>query len=241
MDVTNNLPINNLTSSENRSAGAPSSSTGAEKGGETNSALGQQEFLHLLVAQMQNQDPLNPMDGTEFASQLAQFNSVEQLINLNQGLGMLQASQDAMSSSLSNSMAASLVGKQVKALSSQIWLGSGEEAAVNYRLNNSASSVEIVVRNSSGGEVRRETIEGVAAGDNLWRWDGRNGIGERMADGTYHIEVRAVNESGPVESLTFLEGVAQRVRYTGQGVFLNVNQVDVPIGDVEEVGERPTE
>src|SRR5690625_601492 len=126
MDVTNQLPVNPQSSAMDRSTGASSSSAKPEQGRETNSALGQQEFLHLLVAQMQNQDPLNPMDGTEFASQLAQFNSVEQLIHLNQGLGMLQASQDAMSSSLSNSMAASLAGKQVKALSNQLWLESGE-------------------------------------------------------------------------------------------------------------------
>src|SRR5690625_564242 len=185
MDVTNQLPVNPQSSAMDRSTGASSSSAKPEQGRETNSALGQQEFLHLLVAQMQNQDPLNPMDGTEFASQLAQFNSVEQLIHLNQGLGMLQASQDAMSSSLSNSMAASLAGKQVKALSNQLWLESGEGAEVNYRLNNSASSVEMVARNSSGSEVRREVIDGAAAGDNLWEWDGRNNIGERMADGTY--------------------------------------------------------
>jgi len=238
MDVTNQLPVNPQSSAMDRSTGASSSSAKPEQGRETNSALGQQEFLHLLVAQMQNQDPLNPMDGTEFASQLAQFNSVEQLIHLNQGLGMLQASQDAMSSSLSNSMAASLAGKQVKALSNQLWLESGEGTAVNYRLNNSASSVEMVVRNSSGSEVRREVIDGAAAGDNLWEWDGRNNIGERMADGTYLVEVRAVNEGGPVESLTYVEGVVRSVRYTGQGVYLNVNQLDVPIGDVEEVSEK---
>src|SRR5690625_2371676 len=88
MDVTNQLPVNPQSSAMDRSTGASSSSAKPEQGRETNSALGQQEFLHLLVAQMQNQDPLNPMDGTEFASQLAQFNSVEQLIHLNQGLGI---------------------------------------------------------------------------------------------------------------------------------------------------------
>ena len=60
-------------------------------------AMGQQEFLQLLVAQMKNQDPINPMDGTEFASQLAQFNSVEQLIGVNSALTDLQQSQNIMS------------------------------------------------------------------------------------------------------------------------------------------------
>ena len=82
-------------------------------------AMGQQEFLQLLVAQMKNQDPINPMDGTEFASQLAQFNSVEQLIGVNSALTDLQQSQNVMSAGLTNSMAASLTGKEVKALSNE--------------------------------------------------------------------------------------------------------------------------
>lgn len=202
-----------------------------------NSELGQQEFLHLLIAQMRHQDPINPMEGTEFASQLAQFNSVEQLINVNDGLGTLQESQDMMSSSLSNSMAASLTGKNVKALSDQVNLASGENADIQYKLNNSASEVEIVVRSESGSEVRSETLEGVASGDNSWAWDGKNNYGDRMADGNYTVEVNATSEGDEVESLVFVEGTANKVRYTGSGVLLSVNGIDVPIGDVEEVGE----
>ena len=95
--------------------------------------LGQQEFLQLLVAQLQNQDPVNPMDGAQFASQLAQFNSVEQLIGVNQGLNNLGISQDLMGASLTNSMAASLTGKEVRALSNQISLSSQENTEINYK------------------------------------------------------------------------------------------------------------
>lgn len=202
-----------------------------------NSELGQQEFLHLLIAQMRHQDPINPMDGTEFASQLAQFNSVEQLINVNDGLGALQYSQDMMSTSLTNSMAASLTGKNVKALSDQVHLASGESADIQYKLNNSASEVEIIVRSESGTEVRRETLEGVASGDNSWTWDGKNNYGDRMGDGNYTVEVHATSDDSDVESLVYVEGTANKVRYTGSGVLLSVNGIEVPIGDVEEVGE----
>ncbi len=201
-----------------------------------NNKLGQQQFLQLLVAQMRNQDPINPLDGTEFASQLAQFNSVEQLIDVNDGLKSLRNSQEMMSASLTNSMAASLTGKQVKALTNQVHLTSGEDVQVHYKLKNSAAKVEMIVRNETGSEVRREQLLGVSSGDNTWAWDGKNDGGVQMADGTYTIEVKASNEGGEVDSLVYTQGVATKVRYTGDGVYLFVNNIDIPIGDVEEVG-----
>lgn len=200
------------------------------------SELGQQEFLQLLVAQLQNQDPVNPMDGAEFAAQLADFNSVEQLISVNEGLSQLAISQDLMGASLTNSMAASLTGKEVRALSNEIALSSEGNASVNYKLNDSASQVEIVIRTESGAEIRRETLSGIPSGDNSWTWDGLDTNGERMGEGKYTVEVIAKNGENNVGALTFLEGFASKVRYTTQGVYLSVNGIDIPIGDVEEVG-----
>lgn len=207
----------------------------------SNSEMGQQEFLQLLVAQMRNQDPINPLDSKEFAAQLAQFNSVEQLINVNSGLSTLQRSQEMMSASLTNSMAASMTGKHVKALSSEIYLAPGGQSTVQYKLNNSATDVEIIIRNENGSEVRREKLSGVAGGDNQWMWDGRNDAGDRMADGNYYVEIQASNEGSKVGALTYIEGAVGKVRYTGSGVFLNVNGVNVSIGDVEEVSENSNE
>jgi len=207
----------------------------------SNSEMGQQEFLQLLVAQMRNQDPINPLDSKEFAAQLAQFNSVEQLISVNSGLSTLQGSQDMMSASLTNSMAASMTGKHVKALSSEVYLAPGGQSNIQYKLQNSASEVEIVIRNESGSEVRREKLSGVAGGDNQWSWDGRNDAGDRMADGNYHVEIQASNEGSKVNALTYVEGTVGKVRYTGSGVFLHVNGVNVSIGDVEEVAQNSNE
>jgi flagellar basal-body rod modification protein FlgD len=204
----------------------------------SNSEMGQQEFLQLLVAQMRNQDPINPLDSKEFAAQLAQFNSVEQLISVNSGLSTLQGSQEMMSASLTNSMAASMTGKHVKALSSEVYLAPGGQSNIQYKLNNSASEVEIVIRNESGSEVRREKLSGVAGGENQWSWDGRNDAGDRMADGNYYVEIQASNEGSKVDALTYVEGTVGKVRYTGSGVFLHVNGVNVSIGDVEEVAKN---
>lgn len=213
----------------------------SKKPGESKNELGQQQFLQLLVSQMRHQDPLNPLDGADFASQLAQFNSVEQLINVNNGLRVIQEGQDLMSASLTNSMAASLAGKEVKALSDEIHLATGGEAKITYDLYSSAEEVEIIIKTASGNEVRRETLLGMPGGNNEWMWDGRNDSGTRMADGDYIVEIRAKNGDSNVDTLVFTEGSVDKIRYTGKGVFLLVNNIEIPIGDVQEVGSRTVE
>lgn len=200
------------------------------------SEMGQQQFLQLLVAQMRNQDPINPVDGADFASQLAQFNSVEQLIDVNSGLKTLQSSQDIMSASLTNSMAATLTGKQVRALSNEVILDAEAGSDINFKLRSAAEDVEIVIRDSSGTEVRREALNSLPSGDSSWTWDGKNNSGERLGEGNYQVEVVAKNGDEQVNSLLFIEGVAEKVRFSGEGVFLSVNGIEIPIGDVEEVG-----
>ena len=209
-----------------------STTSSAEDGG----TLGQQEFLQLLVTQLQNQDPMNPQDGAEFASQLAQFNSVEQLIQVNSGLSDLQFSQDLMNASIANSMAASLTGKDVRALSDQIHLNSDGEAQVNFELYNSAADVEITIYTEGGAEVRKVNLANFPSGDNSWAWDGLDNNGDRLGEGTYTIEISASNGDDGVGVLTFLEGTADKVRYSSDGVYLSVNGIEVAIGDVEEVG-----
>lgn len=224
------MNVSNINSQTNALFGQQPTST---KG---NGDLGKQEFLQLLVAQMRNQDPINPLDGTQFATQLAQFNSVEQLINVNDGLNTLQGSQDLMSASLTNSLAASLTGKQVKALSNEIHINAEGGSDINFKLNNAAEEVEIIIKTEGGTEIRRETLEGLASGDNQWTWDGLNNAGSRAGEGNYIVEVVAKNGENQSNALVYTEGIASKVRYTPQGVFLSVNGIEVSIGDVEEVG-----
>src|SRR5699024_6505732 len=197
-----------------------------------NNKLGQEQFLQLLVAQMRNQDPINPMDGKEFASQLAQFNSVEQLIGVNKGLKSLRQSQEMMSAGMTNSMAASLTGKEVRALSNKVHLEPGKDTTINYELNNSAQKVDIVIKDASGTEVRKVSLKGLGSGDNSWMWNGKNNDGVRMADGNYTVDIQASNGDSTVKSRMFIEGIAKKVRFSGNGVKISIGNVEVPIGDV---------
>ncbi|MEX1137483.1 MAG: flagellar hook capping FlgD N-terminal domain-containing protein [Balneolales bacterium] len=198
--------------------------------------MGKEEFLQLLIAQMRHQDPLNPMEGTEFASQLAQFNSVEQLINVNGGIANLAAAQDMMSTGLNNSLAATLTGKSVTVMSNQIGFDGSDASEMKFRLNNLASEINIEVRDASGSVVRTETLENYGAGDHSWSWDGKTSAGQTVPEGTYSFEIAAKNEDDEVSVLSFIEGTAERVRFTGEGVKLLVNGVLLPLEDVEQIG-----
>ena len=201
-----------------------------------NSQLGKDGFLQLLVAQMRNQDPINPMDGKEFASQLAQFNSVEQLINLNKGMAGLAQSQEMMSQGLSNTMAASLTGKSIRAVSDRINVNAGEENTINYKLGNTATEATIKIKDSAGNVVRTEKLENLGSGSHKWTWDGKSDAGSRVPDGEYSVEIEAKNGDDSVGALTYQQGIAEKIRYTENGVRLIVNGVAIPLGNVEEIG-----
>jgi flagellar basal-body rod modification protein FlgD len=204
--------------------------------GKGNAALGKDEFLKLLITQLQYQDPLNPMEGTEFATQLAQFNSVEQLINLNDGVNGLANAQNVMSAGLNNSLASSLTGKTARVLSNTIYTDGNSEQVIHLRLRDLATETEIIVRDANGNAIRTETLSNLGRGDHSWTWDGKSDAGMRAPEGEYSIEVASTNGDDNVNTLTFIEGLVEKVRFTSQGVELLVNGVRLPLGDVEEIG-----
>lgn len=146
-------------------------------------------FLKLLVAQLKNQDPLNPLDGTQFTGQIAQFSALEQQINTNTKLSALLEQRDYGQQALANSY----LGKVV--------LGPGDTVAMNgttefgYTLEGRASSVNISIYNSSGTLVR-SVVGDVEDGNHIVTWDGKDDAGNTLATGNYLVKVKAVNSEG---------------------------------------------
>lgn len=223
------MDISNILSSTQNSQAKANSKAGKNQ-------MGKEGFLQLLVAQMRNQDPTNPMDGTQFASQLAQFNSVEQLINLNKGMAGLAQSQEMMSQGLSNTMAASLTGKSIRAVSDRVHVEAGEESTINFKLGNTATKATIEITDAAGNVVRTEELKNLGSGNHKWTWDGKSDGGNSVPEGEYSIKIEAKSGDENVAALTYQEGIAEKVRYTENGVRLIVNGVAIPLGNVEEIG-----
>lgn len=152
--------------------------------------LGKQDFLTLLVAQLQNQDPLNPSDPTEFTAQLAQFSSLEQLFNLNKSMDNLVTS-NANSDKLST---LNTIGKEVVYQDGSFDF-TGEPVKLGYKLDGQASEVTLALQ-LDGATVA--TLKGVdlAEGNHFLTWDGMTDSGQAAAHGNYKIVIQAKAAEG---------------------------------------------
>ena len=213
-------------SSANTNANTQSASTTAIKG------LSQDDFLKLLLTQLQAQDPLKPLDNQEFAAQLATFNSLDQLININKKLEATQGQQ----SQLSQLQATTLIGKEVQAKGDRVSLSAGQDAELHYQLGANAGRVVVNIKDDTGRLVRALTVGGQQAGKHSITWDGKDTGGRALGAGTYTFEVKALDNAGnPVETSTFIQGVVTGMTMTGSEPYLEVNGVEIPVSAVTSV------
>jgi flagellar basal-body rod modification protein FlgD len=208
----------------------------ASTGGKT---LGKQDFLKLLVTQISNQDPLNPMDNTEFVAQLAQFSDLEQSITANDHLTNLENAQ----TSLNNAQVANLVGKTITANGGSVALGGGQPVNLAYKNDDAAADVTVTVKDAAGNTVRTMDIGAQPAGSHTAIWDGKNDGGTTQPDGTYTITVSAKDASGKaVDTSTQVTGVVTSVTFASGSARLvigDTGQVVAP-ADVITIGDTPT-
>lgn len=199
-------------------------------------SMGKEDFLKLMLAQLQNQDPLNPMEGTEFASQLAEFTSLEQLINLNDAMDTSINADYFLSQSINNTLAATLIGKEVKLDGSSFKNDGDENVTLGYNLSNKANSVTVKIYNEAGVLVK--TIENAPknSGDNKLIWDFTDNEGNSVPEGNYTFKVEAADaESNPISNSTFVLGKIEGVKYTSEGTMLVVNGAEYYISDILEI------
>lgn len=172
-------------------------------------ALGRDQFLRLLVAQLQHQDPLNPMEGTDFTAQLAQFSSLEQLFAVNESLTGIQEALSVQE----NSDLLDFIGKTVKAEDNTILVKDGSVVSGSYTLEDRAD-VTVVVYDSDGYEVRKLYPGWQDTGEYDVDWDGRDNSGEMAEDGMYTFEVTAKDDAGHYVTVnTYVSGEVTGVTY----------------------------
>ncbi len=194
--------------------------------------LDKDDFLNLLVTQLQHQDPLNPTDSVEFTAQLAQFSSLEQLGNVNDNLSDLKNFQ----ASLNNSQAVSLIGKAITADGNAIELGDRGSTACHFELDDDAATVTVSIYDATGKYIAKIEDEKLAAGKHSLSWDGTDSKGNRMAPGEYSFELQAEDAADqPVRATTLFRGIVDRVVFENNTSFLSSGNQKVALGDVIEV------
>ena len=215
--------INSLTSA---AASAKSTASQATKD-VTGFAKDFDSFLVLLTSQLKNQDPLSPMDATQFTTQLVQFTGVEQQIKQNKNLESLIGMQE----NLQLASASNYIGRTVDAGGKSVLLNGGQ-ASISYQLDAPGKEVSVAIKNAAGETVRNLT--GVAtAGLQTISWGGRSDGGTRLADGKYEFVVNAKDLRGQAMNVkTGYSGVVDGFDLTGNGIVLRAGTVRIPISDV---------
>jgi flagellar basal-body rod modification protein FlgD len=223
-----------MSTSTVQQSSAASSALAAATG--TSSILGKDDFLKLLVQQLEHQDPLDPMKGTEFAAQLAQFSSVEQLANINTNLQSSLNANAVMTQSINNAMATNFIGKEVRANTDTIGYSGSGSAKLGYTLSSEATSVTAQILDSSGNIVR--TVHGLSttSGDHEFEWDGMDDMGKQLAAGTYTLKVVAADANQKViDSSTYVFGKVQSVRYKSTGTVFVIGDQEVLLANITEI------
>lgn len=197
--------------------------------------LGKQDFLNLLVSQMRNQDPLDPMKGTEFAAQLAQFSSLEQLTNLNESMTASLDANAILAQSINNGLSATFIGKEVRANTVTFrYTGSGD-VKLGYELPMDAGSVKVRIYDANGKLVK--TIDGdTEKGINTLTWDGGLVKDEMAPAGTYTFSVEAKDTAGNVLTAPqYVFGTVSGVRFKSDGTVFVVDGMEISLGDILEI------
>lgn len=184
----------------------------------------QERFLTLLIAQLQNQDPLNPMDNDKITSQVAQLSTVTGINQLNQTLLALSGQLD-----VSQSMqAANLIGKEILVPGTAIRVGTGEHGTqvtpFGMELLSPANGVKVTILDGAGKAVRTiELKEPLAAGVHSLEWDGKDNTGVTVPDGRYSVQVTAYDASeAPVSVGALTSGRVSSVSHSANGVALDL-------------------
>ncbi len=232
--VTSTTSGTTSTTSTAAASSASSSSVASATGQNALASLSSNfnDFLNLLMTQVQNQDPTSPMDSQSFTTELVQFSGVEQQITTNSNLGQLiQLTQgsDIMQSS-------SLVGKTVSGTATQIPLQNGS-GSISFTTT-ASEPVSIAVTDASGHAIKSVTAQS-AAGANTWTWDGTNNSGATEPNGAYNIAVTTTSASGASSSVPFdVVGTATGIaRGTGaSGVNVELGPVGMDMGSVQSLG-----
>ncbi len=202
--------------------------TSALSGSETD--LGKDDFLLLMIEQLKNQDPMDPADATEFTAQLAQYSSLEQLFNINDNLD----SMGSTSGEVQRMSALSMIGKEVVTQGTDFNF-SGSAIKLGYNLDASADSGSMYIRDASGSTVATRTLTEGSLGQHFFEWDGKDDNGNQVPDGQYSLGVSAFNGDENVAVTSLISSEVVGVDLVDGGDVLVTHAGEFSLANIESV------
>jgi flagellar basal-body rod modification protein FlgD len=190
------------------------------------------QFLKLLTTQLQNQDPLEPMDTKDFTNQLVQFSGVEQQIKTNERLESLLSTQSLNLTALG----VSFIGKDVEIAGKNFSYGGTGEVPLSYFMPSTATAGTITIVDAQGNTVFSKPAE-LSRGIHSFKWDGKDSTGQAVPAGKYEIKMSALGQAGAsIKPTTYVPGFVSGLESTETGeLMLNVGDLRVSISDVRRI------
>jgi flagellar basal-body rod modification protein FlgD len=182
-----------------------------------NNTISQDGFLQILIAQLQNQDPSDPLSSDQFITENTQFAQLQQLVNINTALTNLQNQNQ------NNSYAASLLGKNIMTNSAQVTVNGASVSPVGYSLSQPAADVQATIVDSNGNTIVTQDLGPQNAGTNTFQWNGRGVNGSYISNGTYTVEFSATDSNGNPIPINQSAGTVTGVQFTSNGALLTTN------------------
>ena len=203
--------------------------TSSATGGTT---LNQEDFLTILVAQLENQDPLDPQDSTDFIAQMAQFSTLEQQIQTNENLETLIAS----AGNTESYAAFQLLGTEIVA-ESDSFSYDGDSVDLGFSLEEAADEVQITIYDADDSLVATLQVAGVEAGTTFISWDGTGGDGSQLTSGDYSFSVSAVDDGTEVGATSLVRAGVTQVSLESSGSVLKTDAGEFCLADVTSVSK----
>lgn len=194
--------------------------------------LGQEDFLHLMLTQLKNQDPFKPMESGEFLGQLAQFGTVS-------GIASLQTSFDSLSTSLVSNQAlqaSSLVGRSALVTTSTLAVAAGQPVSGAVDLDAASDAVAVTIRDATGQPVRTIELGAQPAGLASFTWDGMTDDGKAAPAGRYRFDAGYLSGNESVAADTLLRAPIDSVVFGADGFTVEVRGIgELPFSAVREI------
>ena len=226
-----------LTSTVNNANSSEQTSVDLSSALNKNNFLDKDDFLKLFVEQLKHQDPLNPMKNYEVASQLAQYSSLEQLVNINKAIKKFTE----LSGMNSYFQGINLMGKRVEYQGNSIMFDPVKDkdgAQIKFKLNEDTQEAHINIYDQDDNFVRSLKVDNPVAGDNIAIWDGKTSKGTEAKKGYYTYEIIGYNEKGKqVDYTPYGYGDVDSIRYDKEksSAFVKVNNQEIEISKISNI------